>query len=84
LTLPFLRVGGIAVLQRGDLSEGERNAAADAALVLGARLEEERLEEAPSRRRVLLVRKIAPTGQRFPRRAGVPAKRPLCAEPPDD
>jgi len=29
-------------------------------------------------RRLLVVRKLAITGPRFPRRAGIPAKRPLC------
>jgi 16S rRNA (guanine527-N7)-methyltransferase len=68
LTVPFLEVGGLRV------------AAADAALVLGARIEDEVALDPSSdgERRVLLVRKTAPTSARFPRRAGIPAKRPLC------
>ena len=42
LTAPFLAIGGRALLQRGSLDERERNAVADAALVLGAELVEER------------------------------------------
>jgi 16S rRNA (guanine527-N7)-methyltransferase len=84
LTIPFLSLGGVAVLQRGKLDERERAAAADAALVLGAEILEEHSADPASPeqagRRVLVVRKIAPTGQRFPRRAGIPAKRPLCFE----
>jgi 16S rRNA (guanine527-N7)-methyltransferase len=83
LTVPFLSVGGLAVLQRGRLEDREREAAVDAALVLGASIEGEVLLEADAPadgRRVLLVRKIAATGSRFPRRAGIPAKRPLCYE----
>jgi 16S rRNA (guanine527-N7)-methyltransferase len=80
LTVPFLKVGGLAVLQRGRLDSAERTAAADAALVLGAEIDEEILASEDGDRRVLLVRKIAATGPRFPRRAGVPAKRPLCYE----
>lgn len=76
LTVPFLAVGGRALLQRGTLAAGERDAVADAALVLGAELIEERPLD--GERRVLVLKKRAPTGPRFPRRSGVPAKRPLC------
>jgi 16S rRNA (guanine527-N7)-methyltransferase len=79
LTVPFLKVGGRAVLQRGRFIEAERTATHDAALVLGASLREERrLGAAGDERRLLFVVKERPTGQRFPRRAGIPAKRPLC------
>jgi 16S rRNA (guanine527-N7)-methyltransferase len=80
LTLPFLAIGGLAVLQRGRIEERERSAASDASLVLGGTLErEQRVGESElDERRILLVRKVSPTGPRFPRRAGVPARRPLC------
>lgn len=76
LVVPFLRIGGVAVLQRGRLDERERNAVVDAAPMLGAEL----VEEIPlaGERRILLLRKTAPTPDRFPRRTGVPEKRPLC------
>lgn len=76
LAVPFLRAGGLAVLQRGRLEERERNAVVDAAPMLGAEL----AQEIPlgGERRILLVRKTAPTPSRFPRRTGVPEKRPLC------
>jgi 16S rRNA (guanine527-N7)-methyltransferase len=76
LTLPFVRVGGTAVLQRGKMDERERNAVRDAAPMLGAAL----AEEVPmgNDRRALLLRKLSPTPERFPRRAGIPEKRPLC------
>jgi 16S rRNA (guanine527-N7)-methyltransferase len=81
LTLPLLRVGGLAVLQRGRLDDRERTAAVDAALVLGAEIEREiRVGSDADERRIVFVRKVAPTGPRFPRRAGIPAKRPLCYE----
>lgn len=81
-TVPLLAVGGVAVLQRGRLEERERSAAADAALVLGAVLDGEHPAGTgpDDERRVVLARKTLATGQRFPRRAGVPAKRPLCYE----
>ena len=76
LTVPFLAMGGRALLQRGSLSTPERNAVADAALVLGAELVEERA--LVGERRILVLRKNAATSPRFPRKNGVPAKRPLC------
>ena len=76
LTLPFLAPNGVAVLPRGELGEAERRATADAALVLSGELSGE--IELDGRRRILLVTKRGPTPSRFPRRAGVPEKRPLC------
>ncbi len=76
LTVPFLAPGGRALLQRGALEQRERNAVADAALVLGAELAEER--PLGGERRLLILEKKHPTSPRFPRRNGIPAKRPLC------
>ncbi|HEY0393999.1 MAG TPA: 16S rRNA (guanine(527)-N(7))-methyltransferase RsmG [Candidatus Elarobacter sp.] len=76
LTVPFLAIGGRALLQRGSLEPRERNAVADAALVLGAELTEERPVD--GERRIVVLTKRAPTSARFPRKNGIPAKRPLC------
>ena len=76
LTVPFLTIGGRALLQRGSLEPPERNAVADAALVLGAELIEERSLD--GNRRLLVLEKRMPTSHRFPRKNGVPTKRPLC------
>jgi len=76
LTVPFLALAGRAVLQRGSLEPAERHAVADAALVLGAELIEERVVD--GERRILVLEKRSPTSSRFPRRNGIPAKRPLC------
>jgi 16S rRNA (guanine527-N7)-methyltransferase len=78
LTIPFLEVGGAALLQRGGLDAAERQALSDASLVLGAQLEPDVADPTSAERRIVVARKVAPTGPRFPRRAGVPAKRPLC------
>jgi 16S rRNA (guanine527-N7)-methyltransferase len=77
LTVPFLALGGRALLQRGSLDPRERNAVADAALVLGAELVEERALD--GERRILVLEKRSLTSPRFPRKNGVPAKRPLCS-----
>jgi 16S rRNA (guanine527-N7)-methyltransferase len=82
LTVPLLAVGGIAILQRGRIEDWERTAATDAALVLGAAVEDEFHSgvEGMDERRIVLVRKVKETGPRFPRRPGIPEKRPLCVE----
>jgi 16S rRNA (guanine527-N7)-methyltransferase len=79
LLLPFVAVGGQALLQRGTIDEHERHALTDAALMLGGLVESETLLE--GERRVIVVRKTGPTPSRFPRRTGVPEKRPLCSDP---
>lgn len=76
LLLPFLATGGIAILQRGSLDERERNAVTDASLMLGGEIEREIALE--GERRMLLIRKTGTTQIRFPRRTGIPEKRPLC------
>jgi 16S rRNA (guanine527-N7)-methyltransferase len=76
LTVPFLRIGGVALLQRGRMDQRERDAVADAAPMLGAALEQE--IPLDGERRILRIRKVGSTPQRFPRRSGVPQKRPLC------
>ena len=76
LLLPLIEPGGVAVLQRGPLDDRERIALEDAALMLGGRLEA--VASLTDGRSIATVRKELPTPMRFPRRAGVPAKRPLC------
>ncbi len=76
LLLPFVAVGGKALLQRGTIDARERHALSDAAVMLGGHVESETPLEGD--RRVIVVRKIGPTPSRFPRRTGVPEKRPLC------
>jgi 16S rRNA (guanine527-N7)-methyltransferase len=79
LAVPFLRIGGRALLQRGALDPAERRAVEDAAPMLGARFVEERPLEGG--RRILILEKTAPTPVRFPRRVGMAQKRPLCLIP---
>ncbi|MBC5809963.1 MAG: 16S rRNA (guanine(527)-N(7))-methyltransferase RsmG [Candidatus Eremiobacteraeota bacterium] len=75
LTFPLLRVGGIALLQRGAAEPGEQAAVEDAALVLGAGTTE--VVTLAGNRRIVLATKQAPTQSRFPRRPGIPERRPL-------
>lgn len=77
LLLPLIAPGGVAILQRGNRDRAERTALADAALMLGAAIEDE--IELSGLRSIVLLRKERATPQRFPRRPGVPDKRPLCS-----
>lgn len=76
LLLPFIAVNGVAVLQRGESDRREQVALEDASLMLGGRVEGE--EPLAGGRRIILVRKTGATPARFPRRIGIPEKRPLC------
>ncbi len=80
LTLPFCRVGGIAIAMKSEDSAEELAQAERAIGVLGGHLEQVvavHLEELGERRVLMVVRKVSPTPQRYPRRPGIPAKRPL-------
>jgi 16S rRNA (guanine527-N7)-methyltransferase len=73
--LPLVRTGGRVVLLAGEV-ELERAAAA-AAAVGGGRPEVVALPGS-ERRSLLVVSKVGPTPERFPRRPGVARKRPLA------
>lgn len=76
LVLPFIETGGGAILQRGSLPPEELRALEDASMILGASVETQ--YNLGGGRRIVILRKRASTPSRFPRRAGIPAKRPLC------
>ena len=79
LTLPLLAVGGQAVLQRGPVSRGERDEASAVASLLGGAFTCE--ANAGGDRVVMVVEKRAATPDAYPRRAGMPKKRPLRTLP---
>ena len=77
LCLPFVRVGGRLLAQK--TRDEDVSAAARAIELMGGG--PPRVEPAPSRARsagvVVVVEKVAPTPETYPRRAGVPSRRPL-------
>jgi 16S rRNA (guanine527-N7)-methyltransferase len=85
LTLPLCRVGGVLLAQRGADAEAEAMLAAKAAMALGGGNPSVELAghstgvaaDAGIRGSITVVRKIGETSDRFPRRDGIPAKRPL-------
>jgi 16S rRNA (guanine527-N7)-methyltransferase len=80
LVLPFCTVGGGFIAQKkGDTGE-ETNQAAGAINILGGRLGEVKpveLEEFGDERHLVVIDKVSPTPPQYPRRPGMPAKRPL-------
>ena len=80
LTLPFCAVGGSFVAQKKGDVDPEISRAARAISLLGGNLRKVKrvdLEEFTDERRLVIVDKISPTSHHYPRRPGVPAKRPL-------
>ena len=80
LALPFCAVGGSFVAQKkGDISE-EISRANKAIDILGGSLREVKrvdLAEFADERYLVIIDKVSPTPQKYPRRPGIPAKRPL-------
>ena len=80
LTLPFCRVGGTLFGQRGADAPSESAAHAETAALLGGRVagvERVGPETGLENRHVIVVEKVESTAGRYPRKAGIPAKRPL-------
>ena len=79
LTLPFVRVGGIVVMhKKADIAD-ELERAQGAIETLGGRLREVLPVTLPGldERALVVLEKQHPTPERYPRRPGMPAKRPL-------
>jgi len=82
--LPLLKVGGEAILYRGQWTAAEATALAAALPLLGGQLESIDAFETPislSVRHCLHLRKIAPTPAIFPRAIGLAVQKPLAIEP---
>ena len=76
LALPFLHLGGFLAAPKGSRAAQEVAAAAAALKACGGRIfAVERLPHSPLT--LVLVEKVAPTPPTYPRRPGIPAKRPL-------
>lgn len=78
--LPLCRVGGHMLAQKGAHAAAEAAAAANALHLLGGgapRLETVTLPDQTEPRCLVVAPKMHPTPDRYPRRVGAPAKRPL-------
>jgi len=79
-SIPLLRVGGTMVAMKGAVPDQERTQAAAALGILGGdEMEAVRSDSFPGSRDrwVYVAKKTRPTPDAYPRRAGVPQKRPL-------
>jgi len=77
---PLLRAGGAAVAWKGHRDRAEERAGERAAAILGLEAAEVVPVAGPkcsSDRHLYLYLKVRPTPERFPRRPGIAAKRPL-------
>lgn len=77
--LPFLRVGGYLAATKGSATLRELDESSQALTELGGEHLQTLRFEPPEgmAQSVILIVKIAPTPQRYPRRPGIPAKRPI-------
>jgi 16S rRNA (guanine527-N7)-methyltransferase len=83
LCLPLVRVGGRVLAQKTG-AEAEVRAAAAAIDLLGAEVEQ--VAATPSAARahgqVVVMRKVRPTPREYPRRTGVPERKPILSATP--
>jgi 16S rRNA (guanine527-N7)-methyltransferase len=84
-TLPFCRLGGQVVAQKGASAQEEAQSAEHAISILGGRVQRVipvELMGLAEARNLVVIDKVARTPDRYPRRPGIPAKRPLEAHDP--
>lgn len=78
--LPLVRIGGKALAMKGSSASSEIQKAERAIEVLGAEISEVVDLELPNdfgQRTLVVMKKIAPTPGAYPRRAGIPSKKPI-------
>jgi 16S rRNA (guanine527-N7)-methyltransferase len=79
-TLPFCKVGGWVVAQKGEAGAAEAWSAEKAIGLLGGELRRVvpvELPGLPEERSLVVLAKVSPTPASYPRRPGMPGKRPL-------
>ncbi len=80
LALPFCRIGGKFVAQKKGEVEQEMKKADKAIKTLGGKLGQVKrieLEQLSDERYLVIIDKIYPTPEKYPRRPGVPERRPI-------
>jgi len=80
LALPFLAAGGVLAAPKGSAMQREIRASANALATLGGEMEATVPLDLPGEgppQRLVIVRKMGATPEQYPRRAGMPGKRPL-------
>ena len=80
LTLPFCAIGGVFIAQKKGAIDLEINRSTKAINILGGNLREVKrvdLEEFTDERWLVIIDKVSPAPAQYPRRPGIPAKRPI-------
>jgi 16S rRNA (guanine527-N7)-methyltransferase len=83
LTLPFCRIGGVLLASRGGDANEQADIASRVATQLGGDVRGAEPVTFPGlaeRKAIVVVDKVRPTPEQFPRRSGMPAKNPLTGE----
>jgi 16S rRNA (guanine527-N7)-methyltransferase len=78
--LPLVKVGGNMLAMKGSSGPQEAQEALEALEILGGRLQQLDQLHLPGvveDRYLIVIDKIASTPEKYPRRVGIPAKRPL-------
>lgn len=78
--LPFLKIGGVFIAQKGVDVHDELLRAQKAIEILGGRLREQKRILLPivyEERNLVIIEKLKPSPLEYPRRAGVPQRKPL-------
>ncbi len=78
--LPFIKLGGRAIVQKGETGPAEAHSAEKALSILGGEIKQVLPVELPrvsEDRYLIVVEKVACTPEKYPRKPGIPAKRPL-------
>ncbi|GAB4451150.1 MAG: 16S rRNA (guanine(527)-N(7))-methyltransferase RsmG [Anaerolineae bacterium] len=79
-TLPFVKQGGLVIVQKGQHPADELKAAANALGILGGKVSQILPVTVPgldAERHLVVIQKIKPTPPQYPRRPGLPAKKPI-------
>ena len=78
--LPFVKIGGICICMKGNNISEELKNAEKAINILGGELENIDnfvLPGSDLERNIVIIRKIKNTSSKYPRKAGIPSKKPL-------
>lgn len=79
-TLPLVNVGGTVIVQKGQNPAEEIKSASNALGILGGKIEQVLPVDIPgleAERHLIVIRKRKPTPKQYPRRPGLPAKKPI-------
>lgn len=79
-SIPLLKISGISVLYKGPNVEKEVENSVNALQILDSKIKEKHefiLPFTNEKRKIIVVEKTGKTNEKFPRRIGIPKKRPL-------